>query len=58
MKNQYFGDVNDYKKYGLLRYLGRSGRSNLAVCWSLTEDDSRSDGSRVRYLNDPEGGEP
>ncbi len=23
MKNQYFGDINDYRKYGLLRCLSR-----------------------------------
>ena len=25
MKNQYFGDVNDYRKYGLLRLLAIGG---------------------------------
>jgi hypothetical protein len=54
VKNQYFGDVNDYKKYGLLRRLSRSGTSEIAVCWNLTEDDARSDGSRIQYLNNPE----
>lgn len=53
MKNQYFGDVNDFKKYGLLKQLSHNGTSEIAVCWTLTEDDSRSDGSRIRYLNDP-----
>ncbi|MCI4356209.1 MAG: hypothetical protein L3K18_03560 [Thermoplasmata archaeon] len=53
MKNQYFGDVNDYKKYGLLRQLGKEGARELAVCWALTNDDGRSDGSRIRYLEDP-----
>lgn len=53
MKNQYFGDVNDYKKYGLLRELLRGSSGELAVGWTLTADDSRSDGSRIRYLEDP-----
>ncbi len=53
MKDQYFGDLNDFKKYGLLRALGGDGRLGTAVCWSLTEDDSRSDGSRINYLREP-----
>jgi hypothetical protein len=54
MKNQYFGDVNDYRKYGLLRLLtGQSGLS-AAVCWMLTPDDGRSDGRFTEYLQQPE----
>ena len=53
MKNQYFGDVNDYSKYGLLRCFADSGL-NIGVCWMLTPDDSRSDGRKIRYLSDPE----
>jgi hypothetical protein len=54
LKNQYFGDVNDYKKYGLLRHFASTGGGTLAVCWTLTEDDTRSDGSRTGYLLDPQ----
>ena len=54
MKNQYFGDINDYKKYSLLRYLGGNGRIETVVCWALTEDDYGTDGRRVRYLEQPE----
>lgn len=32
MKNQYFGDINDYRKYGLLRVLQSTG-SKLLVAW-------------------------
>ena len=33
MKDQYFGDINDYRKYGLLRpIIASSG-------WMLTPDD-------------------
>ncbi len=53
MKNQYFGDVNDFKKYGLLKQLSHDGSSEIAVCWTLTEDDGRTDGNRIRYLNEP-----
>lgn len=54
MKNQYFGDVNDYVKYGLLRLLGGNGHLGLAVCWVLTRDDSMIDGRRVGYLKQPD----
>lgn len=54
MKNKYFGDINDYKKYGLLRALTGRGEIATTVCWVLTEDDDRSDGRRIRYLEQPE----
>ena len=53
MKNQYFGDVNDYKKYGLLRLLSNNGCKKIAVCWMLTADDKRTDGNLIKYLKDP-----
>jgi len=31
MKNQYFGDVQDYRKYGLLRQLTAMGQMSLGV---------------------------
>ena len=54
MKNQYFGDFYDYYKYGLLRQLSSHGQLSTAICWMLTKDDSRRDGHRIDYLNDPE----
>lgn len=54
MKNQYFGDVNDYRKYGLLRKLVEPGRIRVAVCWMLTPDDAGPDGRKTRYLDQPE----
>jgi hypothetical protein len=39
MKNQYFGDINDYRKYGLLRILSDEGSMRTGVCWMLTRDD-------------------
>lgn len=54
MKNQYFGDVNDYLKYGVLRALSGRGAVSLAVCWMLTPDDGRSDGNLIKYLQQPE----
>lgn len=53
MKHQYFGDENDYRKYGLLRALTRDGRLSLGICWMLTQDDHRSDGRFTSYLENP-----
>ncbi|MDO8501594.1 MAG: hypothetical protein Q7S20_07100 [Gemmatimonadaceae bacterium] len=52
MKHQYFGDVNDYRKYGLLRILQQASGLRLGVCWMLTPDDTRTDGKFVAYLGD------
>lgn len=54
MKNQYFGDINDYRKYGLLRIITGMGQRKAAVCWMLTPDDSRSDGGKKGYLRRPD----
>ena len=55
MKNQYFGDGNDYSKYGILRILCDCFPSDVAVCWMLTPDDSTTDGTQHRdYINKPE----
>src|SRR3954464_1849408 len=51
MKNQYFGDVNDYRKYGLLRSLVLADGLRIGVCWMLTPDDHRPDGEKTKYLN-------
>lgn len=52
MKHQYFGDVNDYLKYGLLRCFAASG-VRVGVCWMLTLDDQRTDGRKTDYLTRP-----
>ncbi|TKJ28979.1 MAG: hypothetical protein CEE40_09885 [Chloroflexi bacterium B3_Chlor] len=54
MKNQYFGDINDYRKYGLLRLFSGYGEITTAACWMLTPDDGRTDGSFTDYLHQPE----
>ena len=54
MKNQYFGDVNDYRKYGLLRTLLGPTDLTLDVAWMLTSNDNRSDGDKTGYLNKPD----
>lgn len=53
MKDQYFGDVNDFRKYGLLRLLVIPDRLRLGVCWMLTEPDGRTDGKFLSYLDHP-----
>ena len=53
MKDQYFGDVNDFQKYALLRRIARPASLKLGVCWMLTESDGRSDGRHLDYLNHP-----
>ena len=50
MKNKYFGDINDYYKYGLLRILCNHGEIRTAVCWMRTLDDGRSKGQVPEYL--------
>ncbi len=53
MKNQYYADVNDYRKYGLLRCLARDPGLLIGVCWMLTPDDGRTDGRFISYSSDP-----
>ena len=53
MKHQYFGDVNDYVKYGLLRCFSNIG-FRVGVCWMLTDEDQRTDGSKIQYLSCPQ----
>lgn len=52
MKNQYFGDINDYRKYGLLRILSGDGTLRIGVCWMLTADDGKTDGRLIHYLRE------
>lgn len=54
MKNQYVGDINDYRKYGLIRLLSGLGKLRTAVCWMLTADDDRRDGEKTEYLDQEE----
>lgn len=48
MKNQYVGDIGDYGKYGLLRFLRGRG-INVGVNWYLTPNDERTDGGHTEY---------
>ena len=50
MKHQYVGDINDYRKYALLRALSARGANRIGVCWMLTPDDGGADGGKLAYL--------
>lgn len=54
MKNQYFGDINDYRKYGLLRIIIESSHLRVLVAWMLTPDDGGTDGKFISYLDQPD----
>lgn len=50
MKNQYIGDVGDYGKYGLLRFLAKKG-VKIGVNWYLTKcDPTVNHGNDNKYL--------
>lgn len=51
MKNQYVGDIGDYGKYGLLRFLANRG-VKIGVNWYLTKNDLTNDGNKTDYLKD------
>ena len=54
MKNQYFGDISDYYKYGLLRIVAGTDKMSLLVAWMLTPDDGKTDGKFTSYLQNSE----
>jgi hypothetical protein len=51
MKEQYVGDVNDYRKYALLRHLTKVGGIRVGVCWMLTSPDA---GNLTHYVKEAE----
>lgn len=53
MKDQYFGDINDYRKYGLLRAVIGAAGFRVLVAWMLTPDDESTDGKFISYLEHP-----
>ncbi len=55
MKNQYFGDEHDFKKYLLLRSFMNGSQIPLLVAWYLTpnekeESENKNDGNKRAYL--------
>jgi hypothetical protein len=53
MKVQYFGDINDYRKFALLRLFAIEGILRTGICWMLTENDERADGNKRTYIRQP-----
>lgn len=53
MKDQYFGDIGDYGKYGLLKFLAQHD-VKIAVNWYLTENDKNKPGhgGLIDYLKE------
>jgi len=54
LNNQYFCDISDYYKYGLLRLIIKHTNLNIGVCWMLTKDDGKKNDKRKQYLSQPE----
>lgn len=54
MKHQYVGDINDYRKYVLLRALSAGGANRIGECWMLTPDDGGTDGNKLGFLQQPD----
>ena len=50
MKDQYVGDIYDYRKYAILRALAGNGEARLGICWMTTPPDGRPDGRMTDYL--------
>jgi len=51
MKNQYVGDINDYRKYDLLQLLSNELMEKILIVWMLTPNDNGNDGKKIKYLN-------
>ena len=51
MQDRYTGDIGDYVKYALLRYLARDRR--IGVTWYLYPDEANGDGRHTTYLSEP-----
>ncbi len=54
MKDQYFGDIIDYKKYSLIKLLTGNGKLKTTICWMMTNNDDGSKGGKTGYLKQPE----
>jgi hypothetical protein len=52
MKNQYVGDINDFKKYGLIEAISRVFGSKVLFVWMLTSSHD-GDWNKTAYLDQP-----
>lgn len=52
MQNKYVGDVGDFGKYGMLRYLFQVSCLKRGVNWCLVQrEEQNNDGKHIDYLN-------
>ena len=52
MKNQYFGDINDFRKYIIIKGLAEAGMEPISIIWMLTEDiENNKDGRKIKYID-------
>ena len=51
MKNQYVGDISDYRKYDLLQLISDELNEKILVVWMLTPYENNNDGKYIKYLN-------
>jgi len=54
VKVQYFGDINDYRKFALLRAMSEAGQFKVGFCLLLTGSDGSGHGDHRRYLRLPD----
>lgn len=54
LKDQHVGNINDYRKYALLRALSAGGANQLGICWMLTRSDDGSHDNQFDYLEQRE----
>jgi len=53
MQDRYAGDVGDYSKFSLLRYLFSDARYHLGLIWyQYPDEDHNTDGRYISYVND------
>lgn len=55
MKNQWFGDIHDFRKYGLLRFLNQTEQfTKILIAWMLTPSEENDNCGKYRgYINYP-----
>src|ERR1035438_2178176 len=54
MKNQYFGDINDFHKYRILSAISQQTGSHICFVWMLTENDESNEGGKRHHFKYPD----
>ena len=53
MKNQWFGDIHDFRKYGLLRFLSQTNQfQKIFIAWMLTPSEKKDKCGNYRSFKD------